>query len=217
MLDNRLEILGLAEMGFSKVRLFCYIEGLTARVVFNEMLVFIPFVRNIRTQPNIKNRIIATIVDYGIYLTFWSIYVYSFGSPNDEGGYTVSGMKALPLFASWFLYFPVVESIGGQTLGHRIVGIRVIGKFGDPISFLQSLKRRVFDPIDLFVFFGLIGYLTVKKSDNHQRAGDIVAGTIVVGGESATCQHCGEQLTLSPEDKIRGRFSCPSCNNENEN
>ena len=173
--------------------------------------------RNIRTEPNIENRIVATIVDYGIYLTFWIIYVYSFGSPNDEGGYTVSGIKALPLFVFWFLYFPIVESIRGQTLGHRIVGIQVRDKSGDSIGFLQSLKRRIFDPIDLFVFFGFVGYLTVKNSEKHQRVGDIVAGTIVVGGESASCRHCGEQLTLSPEDKIRGRFNCPSCNNENEN
>ncbi len=172
--------------------------------------------RNIRTEPNIKNRIVATIIDYGIYLTFWIIYVYSFGLPNEEGGYTVSGMKTLPLFASWFLYFPVVESIGGQTLGHRMAGIKVIDKTGNSVGFFQSLKRRAFDPIDLFVFFGLVGYLTVKNSEMHQRVGDIVAGTIVVGGELVTCQHCGERLTLSPEDKIRGRFNCPSCNDENQ-
>jgi len=82
---------------------------------------------------------------------------------------------------------------------------------GVPISFLQSLKRRVFDPIDLFVFFGLVGYLTVKNSDRHQRVGDIVAGTIVVGGESMICQHCGELLTLAANDTIRGVFDCPEC------
>jgi hypothetical protein len=67
----------------------------------------------IQPVPNIRNRVIATIIDYGIYLTLWVMYVYTFGSPNSEGGYTVSGMKALPLLASWFLYFPFVESFSG--------------------------------------------------------------------------------------------------------
>ena len=142
--------------------------------------------RNILPEPNIRNRVIATLIDYGIYLTFFMVYVYTYGTPNNEGGYTVSGMMALPVFISWFVYFPVVESIAGQTLGHLLTGIRVVAKSGEPVTFLQTLKRRIFDPIDILFFFGLIGFITVKNPEKHQRVGDLAAGTIVIGGEDAT-------------------------------
>lgn len=172
---------------------------------------------NIQPEPNIKNRVIATLIDYGIYLAFFIVYVYSVGTPNDEGGYTVSGMKGLPVFVVWFVYFPFVESIRGQTLGHLITGTQVIDKSGGPVSFWQSLKRRIFDPIDILMLFGLIGFITVKNSEKHQRVGDLAAGTIVIGGEDANCNYCLETLTLSPEEKIKGSFICPNCSKENKN
>ncbi|WP_456461529.1 RDD family protein [Reichenbachiella sp.] len=172
--------------------------------------------RRISTKPNIKNRIIATLIDYSIYLTFWGLYITNFGDPSSEGGYQVSGAKSLPLSVVWFIYFPLVESIRGQTLGHYIAGIKVVDVSGIPITILQSIKRRIIDPFDLVPFFGLIAYITIKNTDKNQRVGDIFAKTIVIGGESVNCQHCREKLTLSPEDTLAGIYNCPSCNNENK-
>lgn len=172
--------------------------------------------RRIPTQPNIKNRTAATFIDYSIYLTFWVLYVYNIGEPNDEGGYTVSGLKALPLSVVWLIYFPFVESINGQTLGHLIMGIQVVDVSGIPITILQSFKRRILDPFDLLPFFGVIAYITIKNTDRNQRIGDIFAKTIVVGGEPAVCQQCGEQLTLSPHDALSRQYNCPICNEENK-
>tara|TARA_Y100001972_G_C7492556_1_gene249725 strand:- start:46 stop:579 length:534 start_codon:yes stop_codon:yes gene_type:complete len=173
--------------------------------------------RKIRTQPNITRRVTATIVDYGIYMSFWMFYVYQIGTPNDEGGYSVNGWPAFILFLSWFIYFPIIESINGRTIGHMITQLRVISFNGRSISFGQALKRRIADSFEIFGSFGLVAFFTVKNSERHQRVGDIWANTLVVGGEEVNCQYCNEKLTLTAEDTISGTFECPECGKKNEN
>ena len=168
----------------------------------------------IQFKPNIGKKIIATIVDYGIYLTFWSFYVYQFGTPNDEGGYSVNGWPGFILFLTWFAYFPLVESFNGQTIGHMITQLRVVTLNGNPITFGQSLKRRILDGLELFPTFGLIAFIAVKNSKRNQRVGDMWEKTIVIEEESVSCQHCGEQLTLTARETLSGTFNCPECGKE---
>lgn len=145
------------------------------------------------------------------------MYVMYFGEPNDEGGYSVSGIKGLPLLAFWFLYFPGMEATRGQTIGHMITGLKVVTLSGNSVSFGQAFKRRLLDAIDIFATFGLVAFITVKNSERNQRVGDIWAKTIVVGGETVYCNNCNQQLTLTAEDTIKGTFECPECGTKNEN
>ena len=64
---------------------------------------------------------------------------------------------------------------GGQSLGKRLVGIRVVSTdTGRPCTFGQSLVRNllltILGPIDWVFIFG----------ERHQRLGDKAAGTIVI-------------------------------------
>ena len=94
-------------------------------------------------------------------------------------------------------YFPILEILtNGQTIGKKILGIRVITMEGGQASISQYLLRWVFRTADfpswiflaiwsgalpwycsIFVFSGIA---SVIISDNSQRIGDIVAGTIVI-------------------------------------
>ncbi len=57
-----------------------------------------------KTKPNRRKRIIATILDYAVIWSFCIIYILYFGEPNEEGGYSVHGIKTLPMVAFWFSY-----------------------------------------------------------------------------------------------------------------
>ncbi|MTI23280.1 RDD family protein [Fulvivirga sp. RKSG066] len=166
---------------------------------------------NIKTEAKVLRRGVATIIDYGLYLIFFTWLVVTYGEPNDEGGYTLSNdSKSWWIFIFWVIYFPIIESIRGQTLGKLILGLRVITKTGNAISFGQAFKRHLMDMIDFF-FFGLVAIITVKNTPDHQRVGDLLAKTIVVGGESITCANCNESLTLTPTEIMNNKFVCPSC------
>lgn len=165
---------------------------------------------------NITKRAVATLIDYCVYLPFWFFYTSQFGTLDADGGFTVSGWLVLPLLLSWFLYFPFIESLNGQTLGHRIVGLRVVRLNGKPITLTQSFKRRILDGFELIGTAGLIAFITAKNSNKHQRVGDIWARTIVIQEQSVNCQYCGEKLTLTYQESITKVFDCPECSLKND-
>jgi uncharacterized RDD family membrane protein YckC len=109
----------------------------------------------IKTEPKLLKRSLATIIDYGLYVGFFIWAVTTYGVPNDEGGYSLNGLKGIWVEVVWFVYFPVIESIRGQTLGKLILGLRVVTKNGNPISFWQAIKRHLVDLFD-FSFFGIV-------------------------------------------------------------
>jgi uncharacterized RDD family membrane protein YckC len=165
----------------------------------------------IKHEPKLLRRSLATIIDYGLYLSFFLWLVVTYGEPNDEGGYTLSNdPKGWWIFIVWIIYFPIIESIRGQTLGKLILGLMVVTKNGNPISFVEAFKRRLLDMID-FSFFGLVAVIAIKNTPDHQRVGDLWAKTIVIGGDNFACTNCREPLTLTATEMINKEFVCPAC------
>src|ERR1035437_317370 len=103
---------------------------------------------------SLGNRFFATLVDYMVIGCFFMVYVYSYGEPNDTGGYTVHGLKTLTPIGFWFVYLIGVESLLSATLGHFFLGLKVVKIDNRRIGFNESLKRHMIDLID-FIFFGV--------------------------------------------------------------
>ena len=127
----------------------------------------------------IKLRIIATIIDLLIYFSAIGIYVYCFGTPNDNGGITLIGLPTFVIMIFWFIYFVVTEALNQATPGHDICKLIVVKSYGGKISFWDAFKRRLVDPIDIF-FYGIPALILIYKTPMHQRLGDLLADTVVV-------------------------------------
>jgi uncharacterized RDD family membrane protein YckC len=165
----------------------------------------------IKTDPKLLRRSLSTIIDYGINFAFNIWLVMTYGVPNGEGGYTLSNdPKDMWVIIFWFIYFPIIESIKGQTLGKMILGLRVVTKNGNSISFVQAFKRHTVDILDFF-FFGIVAIIAIKNTPNHQRLGDLWAKTIVIGGEKFDCTNCRDELALTANEIIKNEFLCPTC------
>ena len=135
----------------------------------------------LKTKPNIGNRIFAGLIDYIIIYAITFFLIFTLGQPNDEGGYSLNGLPALIPMIFWLILTVGFEIGLGATLGNLIVGLKPVSK-NDPnrkLTFTESLKRHLLDPIDMF-FFGLVGIITIKNTDLNQRVGDLWAKTIVV-------------------------------------
>ena len=130
-------------------------------------------------KPNLKKRILSTIIDYGIYLIFFYFYVRTFGEQQFDGSYSANGLTALPVFIFWFVYFVIIEADMGCTLGHKALGLKVISLDGKKIGFSHAFKRHILDTIDI-LFYGIPAIIAIKNSDKHQRLGDMFAKTIVI-------------------------------------
>ena len=137
------------------------------------------------------------------------------------GGCTIALLMALsvalfaaPGFASavgFVLYFLVDWGYGialetvwsGQTVGKRVMGLRVIQRSGVRIGFYHAALRNLARPVDRLPFFYLVGGVTALLSGPQQRLGDMLAGTIVVRerrlkAPSALGATAGEGLLADP-------------------
>ncbi len=74
--------------------------------------------------------------------------------------------------------------LGGQTLGKRVLALRVVSDQGEPIGLAQAVLRNVVGAVDGPVpFFYMLGFASMILSRRFQRLGDLAAGTMVTALE----------------------------------
>lgn len=84
-------------------------------------------------------------------------------------------LLALPL-----LYFIILETAYGQTLGKKILKIKVVKGDGNKANWFSCIIRNIFRFIDVLPFIYLLGIILILVTNNKQRLGDIIAGTIII-------------------------------------
>jgi uncharacterized RDD family membrane protein YckC len=82
----------------------------------------------------------------------------------------------------WFLYYVVMETAFGGTVGKLVTGIRVVRQDGSKPDLVTSLKRTLARVVDGFPYVipYLVGAIVVWSSPTRQRLGDRWAKTYVV-------------------------------------
>lgn len=78
---------------------------------------------------------------------------------------------AVPILLEW--------AWNGETVGKRLVGIRVVSLDGHRLGLGAAVTRNLLAGVDA-AFFALVGLVAMATSPARQRVGDRVAGTIVV-------------------------------------
>ncbi|MBN2615967.1 MAG: RDD family protein [Bacteroidales bacterium] len=134
---------------------------------------------NIKNKPYYFRKVIATILDYGLLFAVTFLWMVKYGEPNAEGGYTVTGIYALPPIIFWYVMLPGSEALFSKTLGHWLVGLKVVEVSCMKADFIQTFKRRLADLVDLF-FWGIPAIISIRNSAHNQRLGDLWAETAVV-------------------------------------
>lgn len=134
------------------------------------------------------NRVLAAFLDlvvlgivvFGIFL----VSVVTLPRLNLDGVTASIAGALLVVFVFLVLplaYWVLLETFwNGQTLGKRVVGIRVIRDDGSPVGFFPVLARALLRLLDLIPIVFPIDVVFMVMTRNGQRLGDIVAGTVVV-------------------------------------
>ncbi|VXC32804.1 RDD family protein [Nocardioides sp. AX2bis] len=102
-------------------------------------------------------------------------------SQAGDGGASLS-LSGLPFLLTVLVaavYFFACELAWGQTLGKRLVGIRVVSEKGPQRTAGQVLVRTLLRVVDGFAFY-LVAFVAVLASPKNQRLGDMAASTRVV-------------------------------------
>ena len=136
----------------------------------------------------IGSRFVALLVDTLIWaagLVVLMLVLWAF-QPALEAFSNLSYQWAVAIvtFALFFLnwgYFTLFEAFNnGRTPGKRVARIRVIQQSGRGIGLFESMARNFVRYVDQIPFFYAVGVITMFVTRQHQRLGDLAAGTLVV-------------------------------------
>ncbi len=126
---------------------------------------------------SLGDRVIATLIDSLIIAVYFLVFI---------GIVLYLGVESEVLFILGYvlptlLYRLLCEIfMGGQTLGKRAMGIRVVRIDGTSPTIGNYVMRWILHLIEVRAFGGIIALIAVASSSKGQRLGDMAAGTSVV-------------------------------------
>lgn len=137
------------------------------------------FVHITQSPASIGERLIAIAIDYTIiiiYLFSTITLIQRMYLPGDFQAIIYIFIINLPTL----FYFFLCETFNhGQSLGKRLMNIRVVKVDGSTPGISSYLLRWLLLPIDGLLTGGL-GLLSILLTKNNQRIGDLAAGTMVI-------------------------------------
>ncbi|QJC51060.1 RDD family protein [Paenibacillus albicereus] len=130
-----------------------------------------------------------------VFGTAGSLYLLSSSwFPNDGYDYVFAGMFLLLIVVN-VGYFIVMEAYrGGQTIGKKALGLRVLQASGQSATILPVVIRNLFRLLDFLPMGYFAGSVAIFFSRADKRIGDMVAGTIVVA--EATAEQRGRRARI---------------------
>lgn len=127
------------------------------------------------------SRFYALAIDVAVYYAICSLL----GNILVVVGLVSPDLARASLLIAYFVV-PIAYGVGcewlwrGQTVGKRLLRLRVMDATGLRLRFSQVLMRNLLRAVDLLPGFYLVGGTVCLLSRRGQRLGDLAAGTIVV-------------------------------------
>lgn len=102
---------------------------------------------------------------------------------GDSAGTALTSIGLLLGFIVAIGYAFLLEGLwDGQTVGKKVLGIKVVKEDGAECTLGASFLRNLLRVID-GLFYYAVGFLVMAISDKRQRIGDRIAGTVVAREE----------------------------------
>jgi uncharacterized RDD family membrane protein YckC len=146
-------------------------------------------------------RIVAYLIDLAMFVVILIASMIAFGVSGGNGSSSSVLIGVLiVIYAALYVFYDLVceVAMNGQSVGKRVMKIKVISLDGGRPRFSQYLLRWLFRIIDFFPgTLNLCGLICIAVSDKTQRVGDMVAGTTLIRTEPRTKIH---NIAFKPSD-----------------
>jgi uncharacterized RDD family membrane protein YckC len=138
-------------------------------------------------------RIAAALIDLAVLLGLFIVVVLTIGEIGAEGGeftFLLVGTDAVVYVILVLVYYFALEATIGQTVGKRLLGLRVLRSDGSRPSVLTIAIRTLLRIVDWLPLLYLTGFITMMVTGvRRQRLGDLAARTRV--GRVPPARHRG--------------------------
>lgn len=126
-------------------------------------------------------RLAAWVVDQATISAAWTLISMILALAGLLGRDVAAGVVTVGYFVLSTGYFMAMEWVWhGQTLGKRLLHLRVMDEQGLPLQPSQLVVRNLLRSVDVLPIAYLVGGVTALINRKAQRLGDIAAATIVV-------------------------------------
>jgi uncharacterized RDD family membrane protein YckC len=127
------------------------------------------------------SRMLAFLVDLGVVLTIGQTVEKILAPLGFLGKDFSEAIKILAYFVISLLYMALAEWMWrGQTVGKRLLRLRVVDAGGLRLAASQVIVRNLMRFVDALPLLYLLGGVTCLVSRHRQRLGDLAAGTVVI-------------------------------------
>ncbi len=137
---------------------------------------------------SIGERILAFLID-GFLLYLYAVLVQLVGEAISyvyDDSWTQRGLVGLIFLPAMFYSLWMHSFFNGRTVGKLLLKMRVVRVDGTPVHWSNYLVRWMLRLVDIWIFVGSIGLLTILFSERRQRLGDAAAGTVVISTKNKT-------------------------------
>lgn len=126
-------------------------------------------------------RMMAVVIDWAVVSSTWSVIAVVIAMLKIVAADLAAMVAAVSYFVLSQGYRMVTEwAWRGQTLGKRVLRLRVVDERGLRLTFAQVAMRNLLRFVDVLPAGYLVGGLTALMNRKGQRLGDLAAGTLVV-------------------------------------
>jgi uncharacterized RDD family membrane protein YckC len=155
----------------------------------------------------LRERTFAALLDLLAYLIV-GIVLLSVSAVAVLGASTYLGYL---LFVAYVLFAGLFSLIGetlleGQTLGKKLLGIRVVKLTGEVPEFKDYMARWSVRFLEIWLTFGSLAALLATSSAKGQRLGDLLAGTTVVRMRPSQAFSLRDILTIRDSSNYEPSF-----------
>ncbi|WP_242132076.1 RDD family protein [Aestuariivivens marinum] len=141
----------------------------------------------INTTQNVKimftaagagERLLAFVIDTAIKIGYMLVLNWTFGAFDNMDEWSQIAINTVLSFPVMFYTLALESLLDGQTIGKRVLKIRVVKIDGYQASLADYVIRWFFRIVDIYVFG--IGFFVILFNKKQQRLGDMAAGTAVI-------------------------------------
>lgn len=130
---------------------------------------------DLRNYASLWERGVAVFLDTILILLF--LYLLTVFKPFEDPNLVLPYLILVYLVP--LAYFITCEGVYGQTIGKKIMKIKVVGD-RKKVGLKKSLIRNVLRVVDILPFFYIIGVISIIYTSRNQRLGDLTARTFVI-------------------------------------